>query len=205
MVPRQSAALRVAETKTLLSIRPITEVHTLLQDDIFKGAIAQERARGEIDREAFERIVTVQEETDNISAGTRNELLDAPWAVVQEALEYLAKRDLATYDALIKDELAGLWSASLHGAPPQGSHDTGRVRHVLEIKADSSEVLDAGGARMRITPIQKLRTVTVQVGFRRSVGGWEMHPRDGGRVVCQGREEVVSGRRVHGGGHVHAA
>lgn len=30
VVPRQSAALRIAETRTLLSIRPVTEVHTLL-------------------------------------------------------------------------------------------------------------------------------------------------------------------------------
>ena len=176
VVPRQSAALRVAETKTLLSIRPITEVHNLLQDDALKGAIAQERAHGEIDREGFERIVNIQEETGNINAGTRNKLLDAPWGVVQEALEYLAKRDPATYDALIKDELAGLWSASIHGAPPQGSPDTGSVRHVLEIKANASEVLDAGKVRMRVTPVQKLRTVTVQKGFMRSVGGWELRP-----------------------------
>ena len=176
VVPRHSAALRVAETRTLLSIRPVTEVHMLLQDDALKGAIAQERARGEIDREGFESIVNIQEETGNINPGTRDKLLAAPWGVVQDALEYLAKRDLTTYDALIKDELAGLWSASLHGAPPQGSSGTGGVRHVLEVKTNSSEVVDAGGVRIRITPVQKLRTVTVQRGFRRGVGGWELYP-----------------------------
>lgn len=103
-------------------------------------------------------------------------LLDAPWSVVQDALAYLAKRDLTTYDALIKDELAGLLLASLHGAPPQGSPYTGGVKHVLEVRPDGSEAIDAGGVRMRVTPIQKLRTVTVQTGFRRGVGGWEPLP-----------------------------
>lgn len=176
VVPRQSAALRIAETRTLLSIRPVTEVHTLLQDDALKGAIAQERAHGEIDAEGFKRIVGIQEETGNIGADTRYKLLDAPWSIVQDALAYLAKRDLTTYDALIKDELAGLLLASLHGAPRKGSPDTDGVKHVLEVRPDSSEVLDAGDALMRVTPVQKLRTVTVQKGFRRGVGGWESLP-----------------------------
>ena len=186
VVPRQSAILRLAETRTLLSIRPVTEVHTLLQDDALKAAIAQERAHGSIDHKAFEKIVRIQEDAGSITADTRDKLLDAPPEVVQDALEYVSKRDLTTYDELIKDEFAGLFSASVEGAPPpgpppqsgaagQGSGWAG-VKLVLEIKPDRSKVLDAGGVKLRVTPVQKLRTVTVQKGFTRGVGGWESRP-----------------------------
>ena len=180
VVPRQSAILRVADTRTLLSIRPVTEVHTLLQDDALRAAIAQERARGQIDHEGFKRIVMIQEDAGSISAGTRDKLLGAGWEVVRDALEYATKRGPTTYDGLIKDEFAGLLSASVDGAPPSRDEAAGReyggVKMVLEIKADHSESIEAGGSRIRVTPVQKLRTVTVQKGFTRGIGGWESRP-----------------------------
>ena len=129
IMARQSASLRVTETKTLLQIGPIhTKIHRLLQlDDITSAVVALETAVPEIDEDTFRKMIKKLVEAQRVSNSTATSLLSAKWDIVRDALTFIKKTPPQTYGKLINEEFGELIKASVDGAPPQISGATGRV------------------------------------------------------------------------------
>ena len=180
IVARQSSSLRIAETETLLTIRPVyTNIHRMLQDPSITSALATARElSGEINEVIFRKIMEVQAKRGFIPYTKLHKILLADWETIQDALEFVENPPGETYPERIKDEFKALLAASESGAPPQmfkrrqESTATGlppeirfeaNLNHIRPIKVKNTE--------FRVMPIQTLRTVTVQKGFYREVSG----------------------------------
>lgn len=180
IMARQSASLRVAETRTLLQIGPVhTHVHRLLQtDDIASAIVALETAGLKIDEPVFRKMIEGLANGGRVPESAASKLLSAEWDIVHDALDFVKKRPPDTYGELIQEEFGELVKASVDGAPPQttrrdyweGSSNT-VSRTIFEVDPNcvDPDVATSSGHRFRITPVQKLTTVTVQIGFRREI------------------------------------
>jgi hypothetical protein len=104
-----------------------------------------------------------------ITANTVNEILQYPWQEIQTAINDVLSPSATSYDQLILEEFRALVHASIHGAPPlYGSRPQAPVIFEVDPNRRSSYV-PAHGNVLRITPILRLRTVTVQTAYRREV------------------------------------
>ena len=173
IMARQSASLRIAETITLLSIRPIyTDTHMMLQNQNIASSIKTARLLGhKMDEATFKKIIA---NTDYINADTKHKLLNEDWDTVKDALEFVEKPVPGTYRELVQEEFGELRKASVNGAPPQAAGGKRAITNaitkvIFEANRTHIRSVTAEGIRFRITPIQKLRTVTVQRGFRREI------------------------------------
>ena len=194
IIARQSSSLRIAETQTLLSIRPIyTNIHRILQEQSIKSALATAQKLGnEITESNFKKIIEMQMEEKFISSTKGHTILSADWETIQDALEFVKKPILETRDGLIKDEFKELLTASKDGAPPQTlkqgkKFETGSPppQNIFEVDLNFILTFTIGNTGFRVTPIQKLRTVTVQTSFQREVSS-------GGNDVGQPKNVDVS-------------
>lgn len=164
---RQAANLRLAETRTLLSIRSTyTELHQSLQGDGIRAALG---VRPPASRDVLLEILDTLESSKTIGSTAAEALRSAGWGEVQQAIADSGRRTPDTYHGLVMDEFDGLLEASTGGAPPQAGP---RPRSKALFELDPSRVVSADAANGRqflIAPIQTLRTVTVQTGFYRDV------------------------------------
>lgn len=164
---RQAANLRLAETRTLLSIRSTyTALHQSLQGDGIRAALG---VRPPASRDDLLEILDTLESSKTIGSTAAEVLRSAGWEEVQQAIADSRRRTPDTYHGLVMDEFDGLLEASTGGAPPQAGP---RPRSKALFELDPSRVVSADAANGRqflIAPIQTLRTVTVQTGFYRDV------------------------------------
>ena len=181
IMARQSASLRIAETRTLLSIRPIyTDTHRMLQNPSIESAIGAVRSVGvEVNETAFKKIIELGRSKNHISADTAHKLLNEDWNTVKDALEFVEKPVPETYRELVQEEFMELMKASVDGAPPQTANGKGvttstTTKVIFEANRNHIRSVTTEGTKFRIIPIQKLRTVTVQTGFRREISDGNM-------------------------------
>ena len=164
---RQAANLHLAETRTLLSIRSTyTELHQSLQDDRLSAVleVSPPTSRGDL-LEILDKLTSAK----MLSSTTAGVLRDADWGEMQQAIDDSKRRTPDTYHGLVMDEFEGLLKASTGGAPPQGGPKP-RSKALFELDPDRIvTAAAANGRQFLIAPIQTLRAVTVQTGFRRDV------------------------------------
>ena len=204
---RQAANLRLSETRTLLSIRSTyTQLHLSLQDPGVQMALAvgnissKDDLLGILDNPASGRL---------IRPTAADALRRAEWQEIRQAIEDSNRQKPDTYHGLVMDEFDGLREASVAGAPPR-SVPAPKSEALFELDPnDIVHATAAGGGRFRVAPIQTLRTVTVQTGFRRDVPAagaadslpalvTSLHrPADGGRGWYPGVELYGEGLFVH--------
>ena len=178
VVIRQASNLHLAETKTLLSIRSTyTELHLALQDSSVGTALELKPPKSKDDVLGILDILTSR---GRVSPATADSLRSAEWEEIRRALEDSGRSTPDTYHGLVLDEFDGLLEASVRGAPPRAG-PAPRSKPLFEL--DPSHVVSAeaaNGGQLLIAPIQALRTVTVQTGFRRDIpaaGGDESPPK----------------------------
>ena len=166
MITRRASNLRLSETRTLLSIQSTgTSLHVYLQNpsiegyllrpvnskDELMGALETLRSKGSIPVDALE------------------EFQNSDWREICSAIEESKKPQPDTYHDLLLDEFRELVKASTDGAPPQAAARP-KARVIFEINPGEAKVVRAGkGTQFRFTPVQTMRTVTVQTGFRRDI------------------------------------
>ena len=169
VIMRQAANLRLAETKTLLSVQSTSTVlHRYLESDSVASAMAGQASGIKTKAEMLAMLGRLLA-ADRVRRDVVEEFERADWDEIQQAMKDTAKKFPSTYHGLIMDELDELSKASKYGAPPQAARKP-KAKAVFEVNLDEKKVvLTEKGTKFRITPIQKLRTVTVQTGFRRDI------------------------------------
>lgn len=175
VIARQSASLRLTETKTLLSIRPVyTHVHRMLQD--LSSELIAASANSTMDKTSFDNVIRALENSKSISTDKASKLRNERWETVNDALEFIKRPVPETYHDLLMEEFGELRKASVYGAPPQSAIVDDKVlgsnaKVIFEANRNDIALITSNGAKFVVTPIQRLRTVTVQKGFRREISG----------------------------------
>ena len=174
---RQAANLRLSETRTLLSIRSTyTQLYLTLQDPLVKMALTA----GKIDSKEGLLDVLNGPAGKMIKPTAAEALRLADWPEIRQAMVDLERQTPDTYHGLVMDEFDGLREASVSGAPPRSGAPP-KSGALFELDPGHVEVAAAaGGRQFLVAPIQTLRAVTVQTGFRRDIpaaGGGDSLPK----------------------------
>lgn len=165
---RQAANLRLPELKTLFSIPPrYTELSNTLQLKVIHSFLAIKKGQvSEVEfREALDSLV----DQGLLERARVTEILQFSWEEIQQAIRAVLSKISTRYHDLIQEEFQALVDGSLNGVPPRKEKKPGSPI-IFEIDPNLKTVLQlAGGRKLRVTPVLHLRTVTVQVGYRREV------------------------------------
>ncbi len=167
VINRQAANLHLPEIRTLLSIRSTyTDIHLAVQDPLLKVMLAGRSIESNAE---WQKMICNPEVCNIMRPATVEVLRNAKWEDVLQARKDVKTKSPDTYHGLLMDEFSGLHAASIGGAPPRTGPPP-RSRVLFEL--DSSSVTTAtasGGHGFTIAPVQTLRAVTVQKGFRRDI------------------------------------
>lgn len=174
MVQRQASNLRILELGTFLSIRSgITRADELLRDKSIQTALMFQRPKTS---EEFRSLLASLVQRKVIGPDLAAELsIGTKWDDVNRSIDDAVdlSLDASGYHGVILTEFKELCKATEHGSPPKGSPQ--RSGEVFEVDPNCvKDVTTMRGAKLKIAPIQKLRTVTVQLGYRREVTGTEL-------------------------------
>ena len=167
IIQRQASSLRIPEVRTLFSIGPVvTDLHICLSDRAVKGALLVPPVPSS-KNDCLNRLESVHKGI-NLKK-TINEVRNADEWEVLNAIRHTVKDDVRGFENLLKGEFRELVTASIKGAPPRESL---RPKSKILFEVDPNKigtVRGSAGTKFLITPIKRLRTVTVQTGFRRAV------------------------------------
>lgn len=173
IIQRQASNLRIPELRTLFSISnkyTPTILHNLLQLSPIYHALS---AVGEpSDFNQFEKILSNLKSKNLISKTVFEKVLGYNWEDLKNTIidVLTMSQSNLTYNDLLYEEFLGLTLASKKGAPPV-SGPTPSSPVIFEVRPkEIKKYKGPNGATFRVTPIARLRTVTVQIGYRRAVG-----------------------------------
>ena len=167
IIQRQASNLRIPELKTLFTIPPRhTELHKLLQIRPIQDNLIGNKPQN---KEQLRVILQNLVERKRIEKSTMDEIMKHPWDEINEAINNILNPVPASYRDLILEEFHALIEGSLKGIPPiTGPKPSSPV--LIEIDPNAvRKIQGPSGMVMRVTPVSKLRTVTVQKGYRRVV------------------------------------
>ena len=168
IIQRQASNLRIPDLKTLFAVQPRhTELHNLLETTPIYIALA---ASG-----GASSIVQLRTMLDNLvqmgvlAGSIREGIIRYPWTEIEKAIKDILTPISSTYHDLILEEFMGLINGSINGVPPvRGPAPISPI--VLEINPNLTKKYSGpNGGIIRVVPVLRLRTVTVQKGYRREV------------------------------------
>ncbi len=167
VITRRASNLRLPETRTLLSIRSTnTSLNLHLQNSDIQTALMFQPARS---KGKMMKVLEKLHSAGKIRKDVLDEFRESDWSEIRQAVEEHGKIRPRPYHDLIMDEFHELVKASVHGAPPQEA-ERPKAKIIFEIEPrEIGIVRTKKGTAFRITPVQTLRTVTVQTGFRRDM------------------------------------
>ena len=176
ILQRQALSLRIPETKTLFSLgSAFTDLHKYLSAKNIKRVLKISPRPSSKD-DLLSRLEECREPGDNELEKIINEVHNSNGDEVQRAIKDITEQVKQTgptegpkFEDLLRSEFRELVDASRNGAPPRRSLSD-RSRILFEVARHKIETVNGpGGTKFLITPIKRLRTITVQEGFRRAV------------------------------------
>ncbi len=182
VILRQSSYLRVPVVYPLFTLPPVyTEVHRILEEDGFCYSIVPLLNREDLEDEGwFDKFKEVMErirEARLFRESSISKLLSSDREVLRIALKEVcfSTQDEASEGKLSiwEEEFKILLDVSVNGAPPVSIKDRLGLSEVLfeAPKEMIREEVSDNGRTYRLTPITKLRSVIIQVGYLRPVPG----------------------------------
>ncbi|GIV20580.1 MAG: hypothetical protein KatS3mg023_2331 [Armatimonadota bacterium] len=174
MIQRQAANLRIPELRTLFTIPPrATRLHRLLESRTIRTVIACKNSFASKSDFISELEKTAKEGL--LERSVCAEINSYDWQDIQQALQDISQLRSSNYSDLILEEFDELLNASVNGYPPKRDRSG-----VVLFEVDLSKIKCVWGPRrkcqFRIAPLLRLRSVTVQTGYRREVGGTSQPP-----------------------------
>ena len=164
ILQRQASNLRVPVVETHFTIRPlVTQVHTYMEDRLIKHLCKNAKSKDEV-----LAILDGPYEDGDVEERVMEEIRCSSWSVLQDAINSAQERKDRGFLGMIGEEFRELVRAAENGAPPQRPPNNERVLFEVERKS-TIPVCGPGGRELRVTPVRRLRTVTVQTGFRRLI------------------------------------
>ncbi|MCP4396739.1 MAG: DUF1998 domain-containing protein [bacterium] len=166
IIQRGAANLRIAELQTALTIPPrATPLHrqleiTLVRAILLSQTIQSKEALLKALRPLVPQKLLRQSVLTEISKYSENEILTAIADTIAGSLPDNAQ-DLRL------EEFDALRYAATFGAPPKQPSRPGDPHQFEVIQAHVHQIITPQGHKLRITPVNRLRVVMVQTGYRR--------------------------------------
>jgi hypothetical protein len=171
IIQRGAANLRVAEIRSALTIPPLdTALHRLLQS----RAVIDVLVAVPVDSKnqlvkLLDRLVTGQRIDPTVAATIKQYDEDEILRALDDILGEITNPRELTEATLRQEEFVSLRNAACDGAPPQRADKPGGpnqfevyVENVQRLRLDSGQTL-------RVTPLNRLRVVMVQIGYTRPI------------------------------------
>lgn len=172
IIQRQASNLRIPELLTLFSIPPRhTELHILLQKTPIYATLSVSEITSKItSKKQLERNLIELKNKNLVDENTVSKILQYPWDEISEAIKGVLVDIPSSYHELILEEFRALSLGSDEGIPPTRL-PAPKSPVVIEMNPNLvRKVRGEKGTIFRIAPVSRLRTVTVQRGYRRAVG-----------------------------------
>jgi hypothetical protein len=166
IIQRGAANLRISELQTALTIPPhSTPLHRLLEMTIVQSILLTHRPGSKQELlDALQRLVQHR----LLGPAVLVEIQNYPEDAIMAAIDDTIAGDLPdTVRNLRLQELEALRHAAAHGAPPQPSPTPGAPPQFEVVQGHVRTLAGPGGHRLRVTPVNRLRVVMVQTGYRR--------------------------------------
>jgi len=180
IIQRSAANLRITELQSALTIPPRnTRLHRLLEMITIRAVLVTQSIRSKQELlDALQALVRQNLLRPAVIIEIQNHAEDAILAAIADTVA----GDLpATVRNLRLQEFEALQHAAAHGAPPQPSPTPGAPPQFEVVQSQIRILFGPGGHRLRVTPVNRLRVVMVQTGYRRAPGG---DPLDSSPVDC---------------------
>ena len=167
VMQRQAANIRVPEIKTLLSVKSIlTELHLLAQDAKIETVLRLWQSNNQ--NQLIENMKNAK-----IPENSIRKFKNATVYEINLIKNDLDKQYSNQYHDLILDEFDELNKASYYGAPPLNSNV--KSKPIFKVNTSQQKICKTNNnMEFVITPINTLRIVSVQTGFRRDDTGEEL-------------------------------
>jgi len=169
IIQRQAANLRIPVLQTLFTIPPrASRLHLLLQQRPVSDVIIADGGIGS-KQDLMNKLKNLVN-NGRLARSVYEEIDSSGSEDIEQAIQDIRKSVSPQYGDLLSEEFDALLEASLKGYPPQRSA-AGTV--LFEVNPHKVKLVSGPRHRMRfrVVPLDRLRTVTVQVGYRREVGG----------------------------------
>lgn len=168
IIQRQASNLRINQLLTLFSIPPRhTNLHNLLQLNPVYAALVGSKPSS---LKELKQIVDNLACSNLISTNVAEEITRHSWQELREAMLDVQSPIPPSYNQLIQEEFQALITGSVKGIPPAKIH-AAKSQTIIEVDPHRVRRFKIGpkGSTFRVTPVLRLRTVTVQQGYRRDV------------------------------------
>lgn len=169
IIQRQASNLRIPELRSLFTIPPrATRLHNLLQHSRVFSNIAGRGEQGFRDENDLAELLRNLVKFNLVPQTVVEEILDHSWEQIQHAMQELLLQTPFGFHELLTEEFQELQNASRNAYPPVY---VGRMsRPIFEVNPENVIRLPlCENLVLRITPITRLQTITVQVGYRREI------------------------------------
>jgi len=169
IIQRQASNLRIPELRTLFTIFPrYTQLHRLLELTQIRSVLVADRSVSSSEKR-FRNMLRNLVEGGMLPQATANEILNHPWEEIQRAIRDILLPSRTQFQDLLLDEFNVLIDASVNGVPPIHSpRPTSKI--LFEVIPDDVRTISCpNGRNLRVTPVSRLNTVTVQIGYRREI------------------------------------
>lgn len=171
IIQRQASNLRIPELRTLFTIPPrATRLHNLLQTRPVLHALTAIGLNSLTSIDVLRNTLNNLAAQRYISPALVHEILQHRWEEIHQAITEVLRPVSTDFHELLREEFRQLLEASRNGYPPIRPAPSSPA--IFEVNPASVRVVPfEHGRRIRVTPVSRLQTVTVQIGYRREVGG----------------------------------
>jgi hypothetical protein len=173
VVQRGSFQLRLPEVITSLTIPPlVTALHRILQREDMQLCILTVKTFG-FTEENFLRLLNAWTSERKIPIQVSDQLKNVSWGDIREAIEAIDSVSGAkTRLEYLQQEHLALTDVIETGFPPYPTEGERRPGEPVSFQVESTAIRrdvlgPAGDMQFRVMPIERLRVVMVQVGYRR--------------------------------------
>lgn len=172
VVQRGSSQIRLPVVLTSLTIPPATRLHIVLQRQELQELIGFLKVEGLTETRFWAHLKRIKDER-KIDAATAATIEGACWTEIEEAIQDLdgfsTPKELREY---LCDEHRALERAARSGYPPYPPEQSRRrgqppAFQINEVDIRGGVRAAAGHMSLRVVPIERLRTVLVQKGYKR--------------------------------------
>ena len=173
IIQKSAANLRLAEIKTLLSIKSgLSDLHNEFAEPDIRTALLVEKKRAEmkgtkINKDDLKFILHVLVEDGKFSAPRRDFIMGLDWKNRLEPIinDVTAPYKPQEYYQLLQDEYDTLMKGSDRGIPANPEDESSTY---FEMKHGLNKLFTCeNGMTIRVSPVTMLSTVSVQTGYRR--------------------------------------
>jgi hypothetical protein len=174
VVQRGSFQIRLPEVVTSLTIPPlVSSIHRVLQREDIMGIVATLKDIDNFNEGTFWKALAGATERKKVPAQVEAELKAYTWKDLEEAIQHIemasAPRSRSEY---LEQEHNSLMDVVDTGYPPYPHDNERRIGEPISFQVDASAIRrsvlgPSGKLSFRVMPLERLRVVMAQIGFRR--------------------------------------